>query len=280
MSFPGQSKAAFMTMSAAPLSRRNVLRLAALSLAAVCDRQPMHPALALKPGKPSKEKLLQGIREEKTPEELEEEKTRVAEEKKVRLAKQRELQATAERKKAGLEDDSLKDTEIESNLRGQYYFPTARKRYLPRVKLAWEVLPDAEKAATESHWLKVTDFSKGELSDAILPMKLYASSLAGGGLSINAKFIDGMNRQTDLYERALRQLSKAAKRKDASVALGNLTDMKEAITKYRQLGHLEAVDFGIGEIPTDPRVGSGFGNNNSALYRKNKSVQEVASGQR
>ncbi|KAI0560232.1 Twin-arginine translocation pathway signal sequence [Gracilaria domingensis] len=274
-----QSRTAFLTMTAAPMSRRNALRLAGLSFAAICAQRPAQPALALKPGKPSKEKLLQGIREEKSQEEIEEEKARMAEEKKQRLAKQRELQAAAERKKAGLEDSGENEAEIESNLRGQYYFPTARKRYLPRVKLAWEMLPVTEKAATENQWPVVSDFSAGELTDAVLPMKLYASSLAGGGLSINAKFIEGMNRQTDVYERAVKQLTKAAKRKDTTVALGTITDMRDAIARYRQLGHLEAPDFGIGEIPTDTRVGSGFANNNSALYRKNKTVQEVAAGQ-
>lgn len=266
-------------MGAAPMSRRNALRLAGLSFAALCAPRPISPAFALKPGKPSKEKLLQGIREEKTPEEIEEEKARIAEEKKMRLAKQRELQAAAERRKAGLEGDASKGTEIESNLRGQYYYPTARKRYLPRVKLAWEVLPDVQKAARESAWPVVSNYSTGELSDAVLPMKLYASSLAGGGLSINAKFIEAMNKETDVYEKALKQLSRAVKRKDTTIALGTLTDMRDAISKYRELGHLEAADFGIGEVPKDSRVGSGFGNNNSALYRKNKSMQEVTIGQ-
>lgn len=266
---------AFVTMSAAPLSRRAALRLAGLSVAATCLPRP---ARALKPGKPSKEKLLGSLREEKTPEQMEEERLRVAEEKRIRLEKQRELQAAAERRKAGLEEPSENEVEIESSLRGQYYFPTARKRYLPRVKVAWDTLPGAEQAVRSNQWGDVAVFESEELRDAVLPMRLYASSLAGQGLSINAKFIDRMNSQADSYESALKKLAKAVKRKEVPVALETLTAMRDAMSKYRESGHLEAADFGIGEIPTDARVGSGFGNNNTALYRRNRSVQREVTG--
>lgn len=265
------------TMSApTPLSRRSALRLAALSLTSVCLPHP--PAYALRPGKPSKEQLLNKIREEKTPEEIEEEKARVAAEKRARLEKQRELTAAVERKKQGLEEDSGAGVEIESNLRGQYYFPTARKRYLPRVKLAWETLPDVEVAARDERWPEVASMSGDELSDAVLPMRLYASSLAGQGLSLNAKFIDQMNAQADAYEHSLKKLKGGVKKKQRDVVLDMVGDMKEAIQGYRTSGHLEADDFGIGEIPTNAKVGSGFGNNNTALYRRNKSVKEVTGG--
>ena len=263
-------------MSASPMSRRKALRLAGFALGAICTTSPAHHALALKPGKPSKEKLLSSLKEEKTPEEIEAEKARIAEEKRIRLEKQKELQTMAEKRKSGLEEDTGNNVEIESNLRGQYYYPTARKRYLPRVKVAWETINFVEEAAKNQKWPDVSSMSARELSDAILPMKLYASSLAGGGLSINAKFIENMNSQTDRYEKALKQLSKAAKQKQTSVVLNNLTDMKGAIQKYREYGRLEAPDFGIGEIPTDTRVGSGFANNNSALYGRNKSFQDVS----
>lgn len=269
---------AFISMSTAPLSRRSALRLAGLCLASVCLVRPEQPAYALKPGKPSKEKLLAGIREAKTPEEIEEEKARIAEEKRIRLEKQRELQAAVERKKAGLEEDNGPGIEIESNLRGQYYFPTARKRYLPRVKLAWDTLPSVEQAAKNKHWPEVASLSTDELSDAVLPMRLYASSLAGQGLSINAKFIDKMNVQADLYEAALKRLTGAVRGKDTGVVLASITDMKDALSKYRESGHLDAPDFGIGELPQNNRVGSGFANNNTSLYRRNKTLREGSDG--
>lgn len=263
-------------MGPSPLSRRSALRIACLSTASVCLSSL--PAYALKPGKPSKERLLSKTIESKTPEEIEEEKARVAEEKRLRLEKQRELQASADRRKAGLEDDEGPGVEIESNLRGQYYFPTARKRYLPRVKLAWETLPDVEKAAKSSEWLDVSNLSSEILTDAVLPMRLYASSLAGGGLSINAKFIETMNEQADAYEGALKKLKKAVKKKETDKVLDMLDDMKVAIAKYRETGKLQAPDFGIGEIATDAKVGSGFSNNNSALYGRNKTVKGITGG--
>lgn len=265
---------AFVSMSAARVSRRSAIQLAALSLAGVCAAKASRPAYALKPGKPSKEKLLAGIREEKTPEEIEEEKARVAEEKRLRLERQRELQSVAERKKLGLEP-AAEEAEIESNLRGQYYYPTARKRYLPRVKKAWEALDEAERLASDGQWKELADISTTDVADALLPMRLYASSLAGGGLSISAKFIERMNLQADAYEQCLKKLSKAVKRKETAVAVGSIRDMREAIGKYREIGRLQADDFGIGEIPLESRVGSGFGNNNSALYRRNKNVEKA-----
>lgn len=269
---------AFVIMSASPLSRRAAVRLAGLSLVSVCFVRSKQPAFALKPGKPSKEKLLAGLREEKTPEEIEEEKARIAEEKRIRLEKQRELQAAMERKKAGLEENNGPGIEIESNLRGQYYFPTARKRYLPRVKLAWDSLPDVEQAAKSNHWPDVVGLWTDELSNAVLPMRLYARSLTGQGLNVNAKFIDRMNAQTDLYEAALKRLTTAAMRKETASVLASLTDMRDALSKYRESGHLGSPDFGIGELPENNRVGSGFANNNTALYRRNKSFHEGAGG--
>lgn len=264
---------AFITMGTAPISRRSALRLAGLALGSVCARSGPNRAYALKPGKPSKEKLLKLIRDEKTPEEIEANKELVAEERRVRLEKQRELQAAADRKKAGLEEAPTDEKEIESNLRGQYYYPTARKRYLPRVKLAWECIPSVEDAVRSSQWGLVKELSTGPLTDAFLPMKLYASSLGGGGLNINSKFIEKMTKEAESYEKALKKLATAVKKKDSSLALNTLTDMKGFIDKYRVLGHIEADDFGIGEIPMDKRVGSGFGNNNSVLYRKNKGIE-------
>lgn len=270
-----QPSIGFCIMSAGPISRRGALRLAGLSLAGVCLSRP-ESAYALKPGKPSKERLLRKLQDEKTPEETEEEKSRIAEERRQRLEKQRELQAAADRRKSG-EDEAENVDDIESNLRGQYYFPTARKRYLPRVRLAWETIPMVEQATKDEKWPDVSSFSSQELSDAVLPMKLYTSSLAGGGLNINAKFIERMNSQTDAYEKALAGLLKAVKKKQTSVALDQLITMRDAINKYREFGRLDGDDFGIGEIPKDTRVGSGFGNNNSALYRRNRSVQETSS---
>lgn len=266
-------ESAFVVMGPSPVSRRNALRLTGLALTSICLHRSAGPAYALKPGKPSKEKLLNAIREEKSPEEIEAEKERIAEERRQRLERQRKLQAEAEERKAGAVKDKSNETEIESNLRGQYYFPTARKRYLPRVKLAWESIPDAESAARVSEWRIVTDFSSGVLSDAVLPMKLYASALSGGGLNISSRFIEGMVKQAETYENSVKRLTNAAKKKEISLALTTLSDMKGAIQRYRELGHLNAPDFGIGEIPTDIRVGSGFGNNNSALYGKNKGFQ-------
>lgn len=263
-------------MTAPSVSRRRLLRVAGLGLVLTCVTYPPQQAFALKPGKPSKERLLQRTREDKTEEQIAEEKARIQEEKKMRLERQKELQADAEKKKADTDGALDNEVEIESNLRGQYYYPTARKRYLPRVKRAWESITTCEEAVAQNMWTKVRTECDNDLNDAVLPMRLYASSLAGGGLSISAKFIEKMNAETASFEKALKGLSVAAKQQNAPVALEKLAEMTRAIRGYREAGRLEAPDFGIGDIPKDGRVGSGFGNNNSALYGRNKGLENDA----
>lgn len=257
------------------MNRRAAISVVGLAAAAICC--PSFPARALKPGKPSKEALLNRTREEKTAEEIEEEKARNAEKKRLRLEQQKELQAAAERKKAGFDDGSGDSVEIESSLRGNYYFPTARKRYLPRVKLALEELPEVESAVRGNRWPDVVARTNAELTDAVLPMKLYASSLGGGGLSIGASFIQKMTTASEKYEAAVRRLVKSCKKRETGPALDAISTMNAAIAEYRVLGHLEAADFGIGEVAADTRVGSGLGNMNPALYAKNKTMKQALS---
>lgn len=262
-----QDRQALFVMTHGGLSRRAALHLAALTALSVCTRPDN--AYALKPGKPSKETLLNRVREERTPEEIEAEKIRVQEERRIRLEKQRELQAAAERKRAGLEVDKDSSTEIEANLRANYYYPTARKRYLPRVKRALEEMEFAEDALRNDKWQLATSIAAGPLEDAVLPMRLYASSLAGQGLSLAAKFVQNMADESDKYERALSRFKKACKKRDTNTALSSLVAMKESIKQYRHQAHLEAPDFGIGDLPKENRVGSGLANNNPALYNRN-----------
>eukprot|EP00171_Calliarthron_tuberculosum_P014247 IDg14247t1 len=245
------------------MSRRRALQTAAGALICVCAK-PTLPALALKPGKPSKEKLLNRTREERTPEEIAEEREQQALERKERLERQRELAAAAERRRQGLEVEP-NQADLEANLRASYYYPQARKRYLPRVRRAHESLPLAEKLVASGNWAEASALAGGTLEDAVLPMQLYASSLAGQGLSLAPKFVQKMNDEASHYEAACKRLKTACKKRDTNIARELVADMTSSIARYRGAGRLEADDFGIGEVPTDNRVGSGFGNNNPAL---------------
>jgi len=252
------------------LSRRRALQTAAGGLLlSICTTAPAH---ALKPGAPSRAKLLKGSRKsDLTEEEQAEERERIAQEREARLEKQRELQASADRRRAGLETTQEPNADLEANLRASYYYPQARKRYLPRVKRAFEILqsPKLNSILGSNDYVQLSNLSSGPLEDAILPMQLYASSLAGQGLSLAPKFVQTMDAQATKYDTANKKLLKACKKKDTKTAMDSIETMRNAIVKYRAEAKLEADDFGIGEVPEGSRVGSGFGNNNPALYNKN-----------
>lgn len=250
------------------LSRRRALGVCGGALLSICTQGCARDSYALKPGTPSKSKLLERTQSELTPEEQAAEKERIAEEKRQRLERQKELQATAERRKAGLEEES-NQADLEANLRASYYYPLARKRYLPRVRRAFELLPRADALVDNGDWGGVSELATGSLADAVLPMQLYASSLGGQGLSLAPKFVQKMDEAATRYEKACKNLQMAVKKKDERRAHDSVRDMQACVKTYRAEGKLEAEDFGIGEVPKNGRVGSGFGNNNPALYNRN-----------
>ena len=220
------------------------------------------PADALRPGKPSKEQLLERMNRRKTPEEIAEEKERFREERQKRLERQRELQAG----KGKTEGDD--DAELEGNLRAQYYFPTSRLRYLSRIRRACQELSKIRQAIAQGNWNIVLQIAETVLKDAVLPMKLYVSSLAGQGLGLKVTFASQMNTSAENYEKSLQNLKNAATRRNESEANAALSSIEKTIADYRKAGKLEADDFGIGNIPKDSRLGSGFGNNNPSLYNR------------
>jgi len=205
-----------------------------------------------------------------TEEELEAKRAAVAEEKRKRLERQRELVAAAGEKKD--------EAEMEANLRANYYYPTARKRYLPRIKLVADGIGDMEGAVKDGRWGDVKDFVDGVAADAAGPMKLYASALSGGGLSLQGSFISNLEKYTAGYERELNKMKKSVKKKDTGGSLKALDGLNENLQAYRVTAKIDTPDGGVGEIPTDLRVGSGFGNNNPALYDRNyKNIQNKVS---
>lgn len=246
------------------MSRRSLIQTSVVSILSLLLPNTVH---ALRPGKPSKEELLERMNRKKSPEEIAEEKEWVREEKRKRLEKQRELEASR-----GKDTDGNK-VDLEGNLRANYYFPTSRKRYLPRVKRALEECKRIREDIGKGEWNTIQRKVENVLQDAVLPMKLYVSSLAGQGLALNVSFAGQMAANADGYEAALKKLKRAVSRKNESDAMSALNTMETSIAEYRKAGKLEADDFGIGIIPKDARVGSGFGNNNPALY--NKDLEEI-----
>jgi hypothetical protein len=210
---------------------------AAAAVGAAWCAAPARAELVL--GKPSTSQLLRRMdHEHRSDEEVAAERAARDEARAARRARQLQLQADADRQRDGVYDAKASaataGSDIEANLRANYYFPTARKRYLPRVKRALEDLPRVKDAVAAAQWTAVADFVKegSSLTDCGLPMRLYASSLSGQGLSLAAKFVQDMTSQADRVENALKALVLAVKKKDQATALTSLTEMEQSVRHH------------------------------------------------
>ena len=103
---------------------------------------------------------------------------------------------------------------IEPNLRSNYYYPTNKKRYLPRIKKCNDAIPMAADSIGREDWEAVDEFVNKVADDTILPMKLYTSSLLGGGTNVKVSFTKDMNNSTTEFEKAQKALVKAVKKQD------------------------------------------------------------------
>jgi len=85
------------------------------------------------------------------------------------------------------------ESTIEPNLRSNYYYPTNKKRYLPRIKKCNDAIPLAANSIGVEDWEAVGDFALKVADDTILPMKLYTSSLGGGGTNVKVRYVITFN---------------------------------------------------------------------------------------
>jgi hypothetical protein len=98
----------------------------------------------------------------------------------------------------------------------------------------------------KEEWESVKDFYK-DADNAVLPMKLYVSSLDGQGLSMANSYAKQMKQDSDIYEKNVLLLSKAIQSQNKDQALLAITEMGVAVTEYRQTGRLTDDD---GNIPS------------------------------
>jgi len=155
-------------------------------------------------------------------------------------------------KKAEVEKPATKvagkgENGIDPTLKGSYYYPTAKKRYVPRIIKVSNSLASVPDMIDSSDWDAVLLFASKVADDAILPMKLYQSSLDGQGLNMKNDYVTKMKDKATLYEEKTRDLQKAAKAQNKEKAFFALNGMAEAITEYRVAGRLSDDD---GNIPT------------------------------
>uniref|UniRef100_A0A7S2E970 Photosystem II Psb31 protein domain-containing protein n=1 Tax=Trieres chinensis TaxID=1514140 RepID=A0A7S2E970_TRICV len=138
---------------------------------------------------------------------------------------------------------------IEPNLRSNYYYPTNKKRYLPRIKRCNDAIPGAAEMIGTGDWEAANDFATKVAEDTILPMKLYTSSLLGGGTNVKVSFTKDMNAAAADFEKAQKKLVKAIAKKDQKGSSAALEDLSEALLAYRTSGRLLGPDGG-GDIPS------------------------------
>lgn len=141
------------------------------------------------------------------------------------------------------------ESNYEPNLRSNYYYPTNKKRYLPRIKKCNDAIPDAAAMIGANDWEGAQTFAMVIAEDTILPMKLYTSSLLGGGTNVKVSFAKEMNKAASDFEKAQKQLVKAIGKKDQEKSSKALEDLSSALYAYRSAGKLLGPDGG-GDIPS------------------------------
>merc|ERR1712085_32896 len=138
---------------------------------------------------------------------------------------------------------------FEPNLRSNYYYPTNKKRYLPRIKKCNDAIPRAASMIGEEDWDAASNFANNVAEDTILPMKLYTSSLLGGGTNVRVSFAKDMTDSAKDFEKAQKSLAKAIIKKDQQKSSAALEDLSSALLTYRTAGRLLGPDGG-GDIPS------------------------------
>ncbi len=98
-------------------------------------------------------------------------------------------------------------------------------------------------------WEAVADFNNKIADDTILPMKLYTSSLTGGGTNVKVSFTKDMMKAADDFESSQKALAKAIKKQDQTASSRALEEMATALLAYRTVGRLLGPDGG-GDIPS------------------------------
>ena len=141
------------------------------------------------------------------------------------------------------------ESSIEPNLRSNYYYPTNKKRYLPRIKKCSDAIPEAALMIGDENWTAVSEFAVKVADDTILPMKLYTSSLTGGGTNVKVSYTKTMSQCANDFERFQKQLVQAASKKDPLASSVALEGMATALQTYRTVGNLLGPDGG-GDIPS------------------------------
>jgi hypothetical protein len=168
---------------------------------------------------------------------------------------------------------SKTQSDLEPNLRSNYYYPTNKKRYLPRIKRCSDAIPAAADMIGNGDWEAVSEFANKVAEDTILPMKLYTSSLLGGGTNVKVSFARDMNKAAEDFERSQKQLSRAVAKRDEEKCARALEDMSAALLSYRTAGRLLGPDAG-GDIPSVDDIRRSASRTQKLTYERNLKVRD------
>ena len=80
-------------------------------------------------------------------------------------------------------------------------------------------------------------------------MRLYTSSLTGGGTNVKVSYTKDMNKCADNFEKNQKKLVAALRKKDREASSDALEGMADALQTYRTVGRLLGPDGG-GDIPS------------------------------
>jgi len=150
---------------------------------------------------------------------------------------------------SGSKSKSKSASSIEPNLRSNYYYPTNKKRYLPRIKKCSDAIPVVAESIGSGDWESVLDFATTVADDTILPMRLYTSSLTGGGTNVKVAYAKDMLDAAAVFETNQKLLVRAIKGHDTTSSSTALENMASALLDYRTVGNLLGADGG-GDIPS------------------------------
>lgn len=159
------------------------------------------------------------------------------------------IQETAKASPSSTGNKAKVESNLEPNLRSNYYYPTNKKRYLPRIKKCNDAIPDAAAMIGQGDWEGAEVFATKIADDTILPMKLYTSSLLGGGTNVKVSFAKDMTKAATDFEKAQKALVKGIDKKDQEKSSRALEDLSTALLSYRTAGRLLGPDGG-GDIPS------------------------------
>jgi hypothetical protein len=133
-----------------------------------------------------------------------------------------------------------------SGFESAYYYPTAKKRYLPRIQKVTARINEIPQFIANGQWEEVQIFA-ATADNAILPLQLYVSSLDGQGLGMANSYAKTMKKDAEIFEKQYKILQKALKNQDQDLALEAVQQMGIAVAEYRQAGRLSDDD---GNIPS------------------------------